>query len=141
MVRFELELALISGELKVADLPEAWNAKYEEYLGITPPDAALGVLQDVHWSGGSIGYFPTYALGNLLGAQYFNAAVAAHPQIEDEISEGKFDTLLNWQIEHIHQHGRKFDGNELTKRITGKEIDATDYVAYLKGKYGAIYGL
>src|SRR5690606_32022871 len=78
MVRFELELALVSGELKVADLPDAWNAKYEEFLGITPPDDAQGVLQDVHWSSGAIGYFPTYALGNLLAVQYYNKIGSAH---------------------------------------------------------------
>jgi carboxypeptidase Taq len=141
MVRFELELELVSGSLKVADLPDAWNAKYQDFLGIIPPDAALGVLQDVHWSSGAIGYFPTYALGNLLAVQYYNKALQDHPSIPDEIAAGKFDTLLKWQTEHIHQHGRKFNADEMTRRVTGEGMQSQDYIAYLQAKYSDIYGL
>ncbi len=141
MLRFELEMALISGEVSVAELPQAWNDRFEAFFGITPPTDALGVLQDVHWSSGLFGYFPTYALGNLLAAQYFRKALADRPSIPDDIANGKFDTLLGWLRENIHQHGRKFTAEELTQRVTGESIDPKYYVAYLKGKFGEIYGV
>lgn len=139
MVRLEMEIDILSGHLRVSDLPDAWNSKFNDYLGITPPDDAQGILQDVHWSSGGIGYFPTYALGNLLGVQYYNQAVAINPQIPDEIASGKFDTLLSWQNKHIHQHGRKFNAAEITQRATGGKIDPQPFVSYLQHKYSAIY--
>lgn len=141
ILRFEIEKGLLEGKIKVKDLPNVWNTKFQEYFGMTPPDDAMGVLQDVHWSSGLLGYFPTYALGNLLSVQYYNKAVSDHPSIPDEITRGKFDTLLNWLRENIHQHGRKFTGEELTQRITGESIQSDDYMKYLRDKFSDIYGL
>lgn len=141
MLRFEIEMGLIDGAISVRELPQVWNAKFEEYLGIVPPNDAVGVLQDVHWSAGLMGYFPTYALGNLLSVQYYNKALEAHPSIPEEITRGKFDTLLTWLNENIHVHGRKFTSEELTQRITGESINPAPYITYLQQKYGDIYGL
>ncbi len=141
IIRFELENDLLEGRLRVADAPEAWNAKYQEYLGLTPPDDAQGILQDVHWSSGLIGYFPTYTLGNLMSVPFFNKAVADRPAIPDEIRQGRFDTLLGWLREHIYAHGRKYLPGELFQRVTGETLSAQPYLAYLRQKYGEIYGL
>lgn len=141
MLRFELENDIFNGRVAIKDLPREWNGRFEQFLGITPPNDALGVLQDVHWSAGLVGYFPTYALGNLLSVQYYEAALKAHPQIPDEIEQGKFDTLLSWLQSHIHQHGRKFTTDELTRRVTGEGMNATPYIGYLQRKYSAVYGL
>ena len=141
MLRFDLETELLTGAVQVADLPEAWNARFEALFGIVPPTDTLGVLQDIHWSMGGFGYFPSYALGNLLSVQYFNRALRDHPAIPDEIVAGNFDTLRHWLTEHIYQHGRKFTVDELTRRVTGEGIQSRDYVAYLRGKFGEIYGL
>jgi len=141
LLRFEMENDLLEGKLKVADAPAVWNAKMHEYLGITPPTDTLGILQDVHWSGGMFGYFPTYTIGNLLSAQLYKAATAAHPEIPAEIAQGKFSTLLGWLRTNIHRHGRKFLPTELVKRATGEPLNSSAYLAYLTAKYNAIYGL
>lgn len=141
MLRFELETELVTGKLKVSDLPEEWNDRFESFFGIAPPNDRLGVLQDIHWSGGMIGYFPTYALGNLLSVQYYNQAVKERPSIPDDIASGRFDTLRTWLNEKIHVHGRKFTSDELTRRITGESIQSRDYLAYLQNKLGEVYGL
>lgn len=141
MLRFELEKDLVSGKLPVANLPKEWNDRFEAYFGIAPPTDTLGVLQDVHWSSGLIGYFPTYALGNLLSVQYYNQAVKDRPSIPDDIASGRFDTLRTWLNENIHRHGRKFTSDELTRRVTGESIQSRDYIAYLKAKYSEVYGL
>jgi carboxypeptidase Taq len=141
MVRFELELALLEGSLEIKDLPEAWNSKYRDYLGITPPDDAKGCLQDVHWSIGLIGYFPTYTLGNIMSVQFFEAAKAAHPELEEEIAKGKFDTLLNWLRENVLAHGSKYDPSDLLLRVTGSRLDAGPYIGYLNSKFRTLYGL
>lgn len=141
MLRFELENDLINGKVSFDNLPQEWNDRFESYLGITPPNDTLGVLQDVHWSAGLIGYFPTYALGNLLSVQYYNQALQDHPSIPAEIEQGNFKTLFDWLGENIHQHGRKFTSNELTKRVTGTEISSEPYIQYLTEKYNMIYGL
>jgi len=139
-IRFELEQALLAGTLKVADLPAAWNEKYRAYLGITPDSDANGVMQDIHWSSGLLGYFPTYSLGNILSVQFFNKMVADNPAIPAEITAGKFDTVLGWLRENIHRHGRKFTPTELIERVTGGGIDAQPYINYITEKYTAIYG-
>ncbi len=141
IIRFELENDLLEGRLSVDDAPEAWNAKYEEYLGLRPPTDREGILQDIHWSGGMIGYFPTYSLGNLMSVPFFDKAVAAHPNIPDEIAQGRFDTLLNWLQAHIYQHGRKYMPAELFQKVTGEIMSAGPYLAYLQEKYGEIYDL
>ena len=141
MLRFELELALLEGSLAVHDLPEAWNRGMQDMLGITPDSDATGVLQDVHWSIGLIGYFPTYALGNLISVQLFEAARAAHPQIPREIRAGRFGTLLGWLRDNVHRHGARYLPDELLRRATGSPLDAGPYLRYLRAKYGELYGL
>ena len=141
MLRLELEIALIEGKVSVKDLPEIWNEKIKEYLGLTPPNDAQGVLQDVHWSYGMMGYFPTYALGNLVSAQLWEVIMKDMPDIEDQIRAGKFEGLLTWLREKIHTHGRKFEPQELVQMVTGSKIDSAPYVRYLKNKFGKIYNL
>lgn len=141
MLRFELEMDIISGNLNLKDAPDAWNAKFEQYLGITPPTDTVGILQDVHWSSGIIGYFPTYALGTLLSTQLYEAALRDHPELPNEIESGKFDTILHWMNTHIHQHGRKFKPADLIRRATGQDLDHKAYMRYLQNKYSQIYSL
>ncbi len=140
-LRFELEQELIEGRLAVADLPQAWNAKMETYLGITPPDDARGVLQDVHWAEGYFGYFPSYALGNLLSVQFYDQALKEIPDLPEQIAHGQFRALREWLRVHIHAHGRTFTPAELVRRVTGGEMSATPYLAYLRRKYAEIYRL
>jgi carboxypeptidase Taq len=141
MLRLELEIALMEGSLAVQDLPEAWNSRMRDYLGVTPPTNADGVLQDIHWSGGMIGYFSTYALGNLISAQLWECILKDIPDLEDQFRRGEFSMLLAWLREKIHRHGEKYEPQELVKRITGSTIDPAAYIRYLQGKFGAIYGL
>jgi len=141
MLRFEMENELIEGQLKAADVPEAWNAKMQEFLGITPPTAAQGALQDVHWSSGLIGYFPTYQLGNLISLQLWDKINAAIPNLADQIEHGEFGALLQWLRVNLHQHGRKFTSPELLQRITGGGLNPAPYLKYLNTKFGEIYGL
>lgn len=141
MLRFELENEMLEGKVKIADLPEAWNAKMKAYLGIVPPDNAKGVLQDIHWSGGMLGYFPTYSLGNLISVQLFDKLKADIPSLMDQIAAGQFDQLLHWLRENVHRHGRKYTPAELVKRVTGHEMTAANYVAYIKAKFSEIYSL
>lgn len=141
MLRLELEIGMVEGAVRVKDLPEIWNAKMDEYLGIQPPDDAKGVLQDVHWSGGALGYFSTYALGNLISAQLWEQITADIPDLDDQFRKGEFGALLAWLREKIHVHGRKYEPQELVQRVTGSKIDPDAYVRYLKRKYSDIYGL
>jgi carboxypeptidase Taq len=141
MLRFEMENELIEGRLKADDVPEAWNAKMQEFLGITPSSTALGALQDVHWSSGLIGYFPTYQLGNLISLQLWEQINAAIPDLAAQIEHGEFDALLQWLRVNVHQHGRKFTSPELLQRITGGGLNPAPYLKYLNTKFGEIYGL
>lgn len=141
MLRFDLEIALMLGEIEIADLPEAWNTKMQEYLGITPPDDAEGVLQDIHWSAGLMGYFPTYSLGNLMASQFWGKIVADLPDLQEQIGRREFGDLLAWLREHIHQHGGKFEPMELLQRVTGSGLTPEPYLDYLSSKYSDIYGL
>lgn len=129
----------MEGSLAVKDLPEAWNSRMRDYLGLTPPNDTLGVLQDVHWSGGMIGYFPTYALGNLISAQLWEALLRDLPNLEEQIERGEFADLLGWLREKVHRHGAKYEPQVLVKRVTGSTIDPQAYVRYLNKKYRAIY--
>ncbi|RME98685.1 MAG: carboxypeptidase M32 [Chloroflexi bacterium] len=141
-LRFELEQELLTGRLAVADLPAAWNAKMQSYLGVTPPDDSQGVLQDIHWSGGMMGYFPTYTLGNVMSLQFYNRALADIPDLPEQFARGEFGALLGWFREHIHRHGRKYTATELIRRTTGDDgIKAGPYLAYIRQKYSDIYGL
>jgi carboxypeptidase Taq len=141
MIRFELELAMLAGQLKTKDLPEAWNAKYQSYLGIVPPNNAQGCMQDTHWAIGLIGYFPTYSLGNILSVQLYEAAKKAHPDLEEQFARGEFGALLGWLNKNVHQHGRRFTPRELIVKATGQPLTAAPYVAYLKKKFGEMYGV
>lgn len=141
MLRLELEIALIEGSLAVKDLPEAWNARMQEYLGLTPPNDAQGVLQDIHWSIGLIGYFPTYALGNLISVQLWEVIQRDIPDLDDQMRRGEFGALLGWLVENIHRHGAKFEPQELVERVTGSTIDPAPYIRYLGDKFGQIYQL
>ncbi|MBW6466160.1 MAG: carboxypeptidase M32 [Brevefilum sp.] len=141
MLRLEIEIGLMEGTIEVADLPEIWNSKMEDYLGITPPNDAKGVLQDVHWSGGMIGYFPTYALGNLASVQLWDKLLEENPNVPDEIAQGKFDTILGWMREHVHQYGSKYEPQEIMLKATGSKLTPEPYIAYLRKKYSEIYDL
>jgi carboxypeptidase Taq len=141
MMRVELEIALVEGRLDAADLPEAWNRLMEEYLGIRSPDDATGVLQDIHWSAGLFGYFATYTLGNLVSAQLWERFTTAHTGTDAEIRRGDFSTLLAWLRREVHQHGRKYEPQELVERSTRSRIETGPYLRYLERKFGEIYGL
>jgi carboxypeptidase Taq len=141
MIRFEMELALLSGEISVEDAPQAWNQKYESYLGIRPPSDSVGILQDVHWANGILGYFTTYSLGNILSIQLYDTAVRQRPEIPEAIERGEFGVLHGWLADNLYRHGRKFEPNEMVKRITGEPIQSRSYMRYLKDKFGEIYGL
>ncbi len=135
LVRFELEQALLDDQLSVADLPGAWNEKYREYLGITPPDDAHGVLQDVHWAAGLFGYFPTYALGNLYAAQFLSAARDELGDLDAMFRRGEFQPLRAWLRENIHRHGRRYSAGELAERITGQPLSHDALVEHLRTKF------
>ena len=141
MLRLELEIAMLEGGLSAKDLPDAWNSRMEDYLGILPPNNAKGVLQDIHWSGGMIGYFSTYALGNLISVQLWEVINRDIPNLEEQIRRGEFEALLSWLRENIHRHGSMFEPQELVQRVTGSKIDPAPYVRYLNAKYKEIYDL
>jgi carboxypeptidase Taq len=141
ILRFELEQELIEGRLAVADLPEAWNARFREYFGLDVPDDAHGVLQDVHWSAGLIGYFPTYALGNLIAGQLWQRIHQDLPDVDEQIAAGELSPLREWLRERVHRHGAKFTTAELLERVVGGPIEVGPFVSYLKAKLGDVYGL
>jgi carboxypeptidase Taq len=141
LLRFELELALFEDDLAVADLPEAWNAKMEEYLGIVPENDSLGILQDTHWAIGYFGYFPSYTVGNVLSVQLFDAAVNERPEIVPQMERGEFGTLLGWLRDNVHRHGKKYEPDDLIERATGRPPNAAPYLRYLESKFGELYGL
>lgn len=135
ILRFELEKALIEGHLKPKEIPEAWNEKMREYFGITPPQHSLGCLQDIHWSIGAIGYFPTYTLGNLYAAQFRVAFEKAFPDWEERVASGHLSFIEEWLKQHIHRYGRQYSPAELIQRLTGKPLSEEAYVHYLRHKF------
>jgi len=139
ILRFELERDIIEGNVNVSELPEIWNSKMEDLLGITPPNDADGVLQDIHWSGGAFGYFPTYFLGNLYGAQFYRKALKDHPSLPKEYEEGNFSNLLTFVRENIHQYGRIYQAKELITRVTGEDLNPDYFIEYLEKKFYHIY--
>lgn len=141
LIRFEIEQQLMSQSLEVADAPDAWNERYEHYLGIKPPSAKDGILQDVHWSAGLVGYFPTYTLGNLYAAQLMEAASASLGDLDAQFEEGDFGPLLQWLQTNVHSRGFCLHPGELIARITGKTLEAESLLTYLKKKLEPIYGL
>ncbi len=139
LIRFELEQALLSGDLPVADLPAAWNEAYRRQLGITPRDDAEGCLQDGHWASGLIGYFPTYTLGNLIAAQLFDRATDDLGDLSDPFSRGDFSPLLNWLRERVHRHGSLYPAPRLVEQATGMALDPCPLLSGLEHKYVNLY--
>ena len=140
MLRTDIEAALIDGSLKVKDLPEAWNAKIKEYLGLDVPDDAHGALQDVHWSSGQIGTFCNYTIGNVMAGQLFETA-SKDAAIAQGLATGNYEPLRAYMVENVHQHGRRFTRDELLVKATGRKLDPEPYIAYLTGKYSELYSL
>ena len=138
ILRFELEQEMLEGKLRLSELPEAWNARMKAYLGVNVPNDTQGVLQDVHWSGGSIGYFATYSLGNIISAQIWEKVLAEIPDLYSQFERGEFMPLREWLRAHLHKHGRKFTPKETMQKVVGGPIDVGPYVRYLKSKYGGI---
>jgi carboxypeptidase Taq len=142
MLRFDLEIKLLEGRLSVTDLPGAWHAAMQAYLGITPSSDRDGCLQDAHWYSGYIGgRFHSYTIGNILSAQFYAAAVKACPEIPHEITSGEFGTLRTWLRDSLYRHGSKFVPDDLVKRATGAAMNMTPYFDYLREKYGVLYRL
>jgi carboxypeptidase Taq len=141
MLRLELEIALIEGSLKAKDAPDAWNTRMVEYLGIKPPNDEQGVLQDVHWSFGGFGYFPTYALGNLVSAQLWERMASDLKNIDELVAQAQFKPILGWLRENVHRYGSKYEPQELVKKVTGSFITPEPYLRYLEKKFGEIYQL
>ncbi len=141
ILRFEIEVALIEGKLSVDDIPEAWNDKMHAYLGVRVPNDRLGCLQDIHWSHGSMGYFPTYALGNIYAAQLFEKMLVDMPNLYNNIESGDFAPLLLWLRKHVHQVGRRQGAEELIKSLTNKALDIMPFMNYLENKYSQLYGI
>ncbi len=141
LIRFELEQALVEEELSVADLPSAWTEKYRHTLGLTPPNDADGVLQDIHWSAGLFGYFATYSLGNLYASQFFETADRELGGLAAQFERGDFNPLRNWLIERIHSQGRRFSAAELVQQVTGQPLSHVPLMRHLQGKFGELYGL
>lgn len=141
MLRFDIERQMLAGKLSTSEIPDAWNSKFEELFGITPPNDREGCLQDIHWAFGIFGYFPTYQLGNLYSAQFFQTAQAAIPELESQIANGDMEPLREWLRDNIHQHGQRYRANELAKVVTGSELSHEPYMNYLKAKFKPLYGL
>lgn len=141
ILRFELEQALVTGDLKPADVPGAWNDKFKQSFGLPVPDNARGCLQDIHWSAGGLGYFPTYTLGNLYAAQFMQKARADLGELDADFHRGDFGRLKTWLNDKVHYPGRRWPANELCKRVTGKPLDHKPLVAYLREKYKPLYGI
>jgi carboxypeptidase Taq len=139
IIRYEMEKAIFNGDVSVDDLPSLWNQKYREYLGIEPQNEKEGILQDMHWSGGSFGYFPSYALGNLYGAQFLGSLLKDIPDIFDKIESGDLDTVHTWLKDNIHKYGAVYKPAELIKKVTGEELSAKYFIDYLNKKYSEIY--
>ncbi|NNE00148.1 MAG: carboxypeptidase M32, partial [Pirellulaceae bacterium] len=141
LIRFDLERQLIAGTLSVDQLPQAWNDRYENDLGIVPPSDAEGVLQDVHWSAGLFGYFPTYTLGNLVSAQLYDKADQDLGSLDAMFAKGEFEPLLQWLRQNVHRWGQCYGGNELVHRATGSDLSAEHLIRYLNTKLRPLYGL
>jgi len=139
ILRFEIERMIFEDKINIKELPQLWNEKMETLLSIEPPNDAEGILQDVHWSGGAFGYFPTYTLGNLYGAQIYNDAINSNPNLLDEFSQGNFSNLLSYLRKNVHQYGAIYQPRDLIKKITGKGLDPEYFTTYLKNKFYPIY--
>jgi len=141
IVRYEVEQAMFGGQAKTGDLPELWNAKMKAYLGLVPPTDREGILQDIHWSFGGFGYFPTYLLGNLYAAQWMAQVSAAFPDLETKVARGELLPIRDWLRAAIHGHGRRYSADELSRRIAGESLNPDHFGAYLKARYGSLYNV
>lgn len=141
MIRFEMEKAMMEGNCNVNELPEKWNSLYKQFLNIDVPSDADGILQDIHWSHGSLGYFPTYSIGSFYAAQFYAHAIKQNALIEPEIGKGNMKPMLEWLRNNIHQYGKQFSASGLCEKVTGNKLDFTYFMEYTKKKYGAIYKL
>jgi carboxypeptidase Taq len=141
VLRFELELAVFEEGLELAELPEAWNSRVDQYLGITVPDDAHGVLQDVHWAGGAFGYFPTYSLGNVIAAQIWDAVRRDLPELDDQVRAGELAPLRDWLGERLYRHGGKFMPKETIEQVVGGPIDVAPYLRQLRERATEIYAI
>ena len=141
VIRYEIERDLIRGDLDVEEVPEVWNDKYDEYLGIRPDTDAEGCLQDIHWAHGNFGYFPTYSLGSAMAAQLYAAAEDDVDGLDSSVAAGEFDALHEWLTEHVHRHGARYETDDLVERATGSAFTADAFVDYVTGKYGGLYDL
>lgn len=139
ILRFEIEKELIEGKLQVKDLPERWNQAMTKFLGVTPKTNKEGCLQDIHWSMGAFGYFPTYTLGNIFAAELFNVFQKDHPDWEELVKRGEFQFIKDWHTEHVHRHGRRYTGVELIEKIKGSSLSERPYLDYLATRYKAIF--
>lgn len=141
LLRFEIERDLIRDVVRVDDLPQIWNEKMSAYLGVRPPDHSRGVLQDIHWSSGAFGYFPTYTLGNLYAAQFYHCAEQDLGNLEDHFRKGEFEPLLHWLRQNIHSEGRRYRSRDLMRKVTGEDLNPRYLLSYLESKYGELYSL
>jgi carboxypeptidase Taq len=142
MIRFDLELAMLEGDLAIRDLPAAWHDRYQSDLGVSSPTDANGVLQDVHWYAGLIGgSFQGYTLGNIMSSQIFEKALVENPGIKEDAANGSFEVLHNWLKDNIYTYGSKYEPDELIKRVTGNELDTGPLMRYMRSKFGALYNL
>jgi len=139
ILRFDIEVALMEDKISVSELPVVWNEKMQEMLGVTPSNDKEGVLQDMHWSGGSFGYFPTYALGSIYASQLFNKLVEEKPEVNSEIQRGEFGNIYQWLKENVHRYGRLFTTDEIIKNVCGEGLNSRVYINYLKNKYYKLY--
>jgi carboxypeptidase Taq len=141
ILRYEIELGVLNGDIPLKNLPEAWREKFKTYLGIVPPTDTEGVLQDVHWSWGLIGHFTSYAMGNIIASQWWHQMAQELPNQDDLMAQGNITPIREWLIENVHQHGKKYLPTELIQRVTGGSIDTAPYLAYLQSKYQSLYQL
>ena len=141
LLRFELEQALISGDLPAKDLPDVWNETFKRFFGLVPPDNAQGCLQDVHWSAGLIGYFPTYSLGNLYAAQFFEQAREDLGDLDTQFGQGEFGSLKDWLVDKIHLQGMRYPAPVLVEKVTGQPLSHKPLMDHLRNKYGPLYGI
>ena len=140
ILRFEIELGLIDGTIKVKDLPKIWNMKMKENLGITPKNDKEGVLQDVHWSGGNIGYFPTYAIGTIYAAQLYSKLVKEKKNVEKQIRDGNYSEVAEWLKKNVHSKGSILLADDIIKKVCGEGLNPEVYIKYLRKKFSGIYG-
>jgi carboxypeptidase Taq len=141
ILRFELEQALMRGDLNPAELPGVWNERFRKFFGLTPPNEALGCLQDIHWSAGLFGYFPTYTLGNLYAAQFMEQARHDLGDLDDQFRRGEFGSLKHWLNTKLHRHGQRHRAPDLCQQVTGKALSHKPLIRHLRARFGPLYGI